>query len=344
MNIKRLISRHEFIIFVTIVSLSIAIGTINPNFYSARNFFGLARSVTIAGIFALGVLIVLISGDIDVSFVGIAVVSMYTTIDILSRAGYEGSMLLPFIMSAAIGLVLGLINAIFIAGFKLPTLIVSIGTLSMFTGFMLFFVGSNIYNQIELWDSISSFARASLITLDAGVGTASLHPSVLILLFFSILVVFVLRYTTLGRSIYAIGGDREAASRAGFSIVRTQVVIYGFVGLLSGIGGMVSGVLSRQANPFSIVGTELDIIAAVVLGGASIMGGRGSVIGTLLGVLLITMVNNSLILVGIPSEWQRLVVGLLILIGTGLPLLRAEMAKRHQLQTTQRTERQLAGD
>lgn len=344
MNIKRLVSRHEFIIFVTIVALSALIGAVNPNFFSARNFFGLARSVTIAGIFALGVLIVLISGDIDVSFVGIAVVSMYTTIDFLAKAGYEGGMLLPFVLAALIGLVLGLINAIFIAGFKLPTLIVSIGTLSMFTGFMLFFVGSDIYNQIELWDSVSTFARSSLVTLDAGTGTASLHPSVLILLVFSIFVAVVLRYTTLGRSIYAIGGDREAAARAGFNIARTQVIIYAFVGLLSGVGGMVSGVLSRQANPFSIVGTELDVIAAVVLGGASIMGGRGSVIGTLLGVLLITMVNNSLILLGIPSEWQRFVVGILILVGTGLPLLRAELAKRRQLQTAQLTERQLAGD
>jgi len=132
----------------------------------------------------------------------------------------------------------------------------------------------------------------------------------------------------LGRGIYAIGGDREAAERAGFNINRTQWIIYAFVGLNAGIGGMIVTALFRQANPFALVGTELEVIAAVVLGGAALTGGRGTVIGSLLGVILITMVNNSLILLGIPSDWQRLVVGFLILIGAGIPLLRARLTER----------------
>jgi len=132
----------------------------------------------------------------------------------------------------------------------------------------------------------------------------------------------------LGRSFYAMGGDRESAERAGFNILRTQLIIYGFAGLLSGIGGMIVGALFRQANPFSIVGTELDIIAAAVLGGASIAGGRGSVIGTLLGVVLITIAKNSLVLLGIPSEWQRVIVGFFILLGTAIPMVQSLVVQR----------------
>ena len=128
--------------------------------------------------------------------------------------------------------------------------------------------------------------------------------------------------------IYALGGAREAAERAGFNISRIQYFIYGFVGLLSGIAGMTYGSLNRQANPQDIVGTELDVIAAVVLGGATLTGGRGSVIGALLGVTLVTIMSNSLVLIGVPSEWRRVVTGLIIIIGTGIPAIQAQRNTR----------------
>lgn len=329
--LKKLTSRYEFIVALMLIGLSLLIGLINPNFFTVANAYQILRSATIMAIFAMGVLVVLISGGIDVSFTGIAIFAMYTTVSILVARNYEGGMLLPFVMAAAMGLVLGLLNAVFIALFKLPTFLVTLGTLSLFRGAMLFWVGSDYFNTAELPPGMIAYARAEIFvyTMPNG-GTTGLHPTIFILLFLALLVWFVLRYTILGRGMYAIGGDREAASRAGFNLVRTQFIIYAFVGLISGIGGMIVGTLFRQANPFSIVGTELDVIAATVLGGASIAGGRGSVIGTLLGVLLITMVNNNLVLLGIPSEWQKLFVGSLIIIGTGLPLLRAKIGEMRQ--------------
>jgi simple sugar transport system permease protein len=98
------------------------------------------------------------------------------------------------------------------------------------------------------------------------------------------------------------------------------------VGLLSGIAGMNFGALNRQANPQDIVGTELNVIAAVVLGGATLTGGRGTVVGTILGVTLVVIANNSLILIGIPPVWQRVVIGIIILIGTGLPAIQERRA------------------
>lgn len=325
---RQLFRKHEFFIGLILILISLTIGLINPRFFSLANAFSLLRSATIMGIFSMGVLVVLISGGIDVSFTGIAIFSMYTTVSILVARDFEGGMLLPFMISGLLGLILGLINGVIIGVFKLPTLIVTLGTLSLYRGAMLFFVGSNYYNQSELPVAINEFSRASVFTVETTSGRAGLHPTFFILVILGFIVWFVLKHTMLGRSFYAMGGDRESAERAGFNILHTQLIIYGFVGLLSGIGGMIVGALFRQANPFSIVGTELDVIAAAVLGGASIAGGRGSVFGTLLGVVLITIANNSLVLLGIPSEWQKVIVGFFILLGTAIPLVQSIAVQR----------------
>jgi simple sugar transport system permease protein len=129
----------------------------------------------------------------------------------------------------------------------------------------------------------------------------------------------------LGRSIFAMGGSREAAARIGINVVGLQYFVYGFVGVLSGLAGIIHASLARVANPFDLVGLELSVIAAVVLGGARLSGGYGTITGTLLGVALIVVINNSLIMLGIPSTWQNVVIGLLILLGTGGPALQARL-------------------
>ncbi len=312
-------SRIETLIGLTIIALCLLIGFLNPTFFTIGNFFDLLRSTIVIGIFAMGVLIVIISGGIDVSFTAIAVFSLYSTVKILLAVAPDAPIWVAFIIAALIGLGLGLINAFFIARFKLPTLIVTLGTLSMFHGFLLFAIGNQIIRDIP--PSMTAFARTNLVVVQLERGVANLHPAIFITLALAFLVWLLLDYTMLGRGIYALGGAREAAERAGFNISRIEYAIYSFVGLLSGIAGMTFGALNRQANPQDIVGTELNVIAAVVLGGAQLTGGRGTVLGTLLGVALVVIMNNSLILIGVPSVWQRVVIGLIILIGTGIPAI-----------------------
>ncbi|MGQ9904896.1 MAG: ABC transporter permease [Anaerolineae bacterium] len=328
--IKRLFTQQETLVALTLIGLCVIIGLINPVFWTAGNWFDLARSATVTGLFAIGVLIVLISGGVDVSFTAIAVFAMYTTTVILRGVGYTGGMALFFLLSGLIGVALGLINAFFIAKFRLPTLIVTLGTQSLFRGFLLFVIGSKIIRDIP--PGMADYSKAFLFTVtdERGV-TVGLHSAVLWLVVAAVVATILLRYTMLGRSIYALGGSREAAERAGFNIIRTQVFIYAFVGLLAGIAGMIYGGLNRQANSQDIVGQELDVIAATVLGGASILGGRGTVIGTLLGVLLVEVMSNSLILVGIPSIWQRVVIGAIIIIGTAVPVLRTLRSRQQRV-------------
>ena len=319
--------KTESIVAITIILLCIIVGIINPVFFTIANAFDLLRSTIVMGIFAMGVLLVIISGGIDVSFTAVAVFAMYTTTKLLNAYWVEAPIWVAFIMAAIIGLGLGFVNAFFISRFKLPTLIVTLGTLSMFHGFVLFAIGNGIIRNLP--PSFTAFARSTLIEVPLSNGGVSrLHPAIFLTVAAALLTWLLLDYTMLGRGVYALGGAREAAERAGFNLPRIQYFIYGTVGLLSGIAGITYAALGRQANPQDIVGSELNVIAAVVLGGAPLTGGRGTVLGTLLGVALVVIMNNSLILVGIPTTWQRVVLGVIIIIGTGVPALQAQRAQR----------------
>ena len=118
----------------------------------------------------------------------------------------------------------------------------------------------------------------------------------------------------MGRAVYAMGGSPAIAERLGYNLTRVYLFVFGYAGLLAGIAGIIHVSSTRIANPFDIVGTELDVIAAVILGGARITGGSGTVTGTLLGVLLVTLINSVLITLGIPTTWQKVIVGAFILV------------------------------
>ena len=320
--IGTLFRRTETLLALTIVILGIYIGSVSPVFLTVGNLFDLLRSSIVMGLFAMGTLIVIISGGIDVSFTALAVFAQYSTVKLMTLYMPEAPLWIIFTVASLIGLGLGMINAFFISRFRLPTLIVTLGTLSMFRGFLLFAIGNKIIREIP--PSMPAFARTSLFEVEMAAGVSRLHPGVIFTILAALLVWFLLDYTMLGRGIYALGGSREAAERAGFNISQIQYFIYGTVGFLAGL----AGILYASLNPQELVGSELNVIAAVVLGGANLTGGRGTVLGALLGVAMVVIMNNSLVLIGVPSEWQRVVIGLIILLGTGIPAIQARKARQ----------------
>jgi simple sugar transport system permease protein len=310
----------EGVIFLTTVFLCAAVGLINPIFLSAPNLLDLVRNSITTGLFALGVLIALLSGGIDVSFTAIAAVAMYGTVKLFVQLDPNAPLILIFLVGAAIGALLGTINGVLIAFFRLPTLIVTLGTLSLFRGFLLTFLGTR--HIVDLPNSMIDLSRTYLYRGRLPDGSLfSLPATTLVLVGVTILVAVLLRYTALGRFIYALGGGEVASSRLGIPVAGTKLFIYVLIGLIAGITGIVHSSQARVANPFDLVGSELNVIAAVVLGGARITGGRGGVFGTILGVSLVTIINNSLVLLNVSSVWDRFVVGVLIILGAGVPLL-----------------------
>jgi len=318
-------TRNETLIALVIVAFCTMTTLVDPNFLSLPTLFDLLRNSIVIGIFAIGVLVVLISGGIDVSFTAIAAFALYTTTLTLVQLGVYVPWWAAFALAMAIGAGLGLVNAVFIAGFRLPTLIVTLGTLSAIRGVLLTFVGSQLISNMP--PGLREFSRLFMLRGTTAEGYFYSLPWAFGALVLVVAVTwFILHRTMLGRSIFAVGGSTESARRIGVNVRATQVFVYAYVGGLSGLAGIIHASLARVANPFDLVGLELSVIAAVVLGGARLAGGYGTITGTLLGVVLIVLVNTSLILLGIPSTWQMVVIGALILIGTGVPAWQAKRA------------------
>ncbi len=303
------------IALVLLVAMGL-IGLVNPAFWDLANLFSLARSNVIIGIMALGVLSVMISGGIDVSFPAFAVAAMYLTIRAMLAWGWHG-VVAPFALAGAIGLALGLVNAFFVSTFGMIPLIVTLGTGALVRGALLGLVGTSQINIDRMPQELIDFGNLTLLSRIGPNGTHfGLSAMILLYLLAALLVHLFLTRTMLGRGVYALGSAPEAALRVGFNRTRVLFTVYGLAGALAGLAGLLHGSMIWLANPRDFVGLELDVIAAVVLGGASIFGGRGSVLGTLLGVFMLVMVANSLIIMHIDTTWQRIVVGGIIIAAT----------------------------
>lgn len=315
---------NELVLASIILVLVVVMCAVNPAFFSVHTLFSILRSALVPMVFALAVLFVIISGGIDVSFAAIGIFAAYTTVSLAQGGGLDFGLIGILAFAIVIGGALGFVNGIVIARFRLPTLIVTLATQGIFKGVLLAYIGSKYI--AELPDGISWLSTANLISVES---TRAYLPMLIVPVVLLVIgAAFLLRRTMFGRGIYAMGGDLEGARRAGFPVVRLQILLYVLVGAVAAIGGLIHVVLGRSANPQDLVGTELDVIAAVVLGGASIFGGRGTVTGTVLGVLLVQIINNSLILMGVPTAWQRAAVGFLLVIGVGIQAVMARRASR----------------
>jgi simple sugar transport system permease protein len=320
MNISTSIWKHETVVLLAVLFLSAIVGLVNPGFFSFFNMFSLLKNSTVIGLFAIGFFLVLVVGGLDVSFAAIGIVAMYGTVKLALAFFPEAPFLVLFVIAALIGAFLGAFNGVLVTSFRAPSLIVTLGTLSLYRGFLLYFVGTETIRQVP--KAMTEFNRANILTVTAENGAqVGLHASVAIFLAIVATTFVLLRYTTFGRSLYAVGGNPIAAQRMGINVAKIEAFAYCAAGTLAGIAGFLSAVRLRLANPQTLVGSELDVIAAAVLGGAAITGGKGSVIGVFLGVLLIVITNNSLIVLGVPATWQKVAIGALLLAAIGMPLL-----------------------
>ena len=313
LDLKRLFRHHETYVALAILILTVFITALNRNFLTLENILDILKSSSFIGIMAVGVLVVLISGGIDISFTAVATVGEYVMAVVITR--YTGNIVLAFLISMAIGLVLGLVNAQLIYRFNIPTIIVTIGTLNIFYGLLIVFSGGKWIYTLPAW--FSRIAEIRLFTF-TNAGGIPFGLSIVTVIWIVVVAVtaFILNYTTLGRSLYAVGGcgvDKSPAYRAGINVYKVQMFVYSFMGVVAGIAGVVQALLVQTVAPNSIVGKELNVIAAVVIGGASIAGGRGTMTGTLLGVILLAVLSNGLTLMRVPSYWYDVIIGLVIL-------------------------------
>lgn len=325
-----LLRANEFYLFGVIVVLALTIQVRSGQFFTANNLVDLANAMVVPGIFAVGAYLVLVSGGIDVSFPALASLSVYAVTRLLVDNDYQGSIIVPLLGVMVLGGILGAFNGLFTSRLAVPTLIITLGTANVFSGVMQGALKSVQITQLP--PAMERFGLASLFVArnpQSGL-TSSMPVSFLVLVAVVAGAFFLTRYTMFGRGIFAIGGDEAAAVRAGFKVRRIKFWLYVIVGVTASLGGLVRASMMGQMHPTNLLGMEILVIAAVVLGGTAITGGTGSLTGVMLGTLLIVMVQNSMILLGIPTFWQRFSLGLLIILGTGISAVQSTRRRRRQ--------------
>jgi len=320
-------STEVYLVGVLLV-LSVVLFLLNPKFATLENIFDVLRNNSFLGIVALGELVVLISGGIDVSFTAMATVAQYIMGVLITRYAVE-SVFLAFLIPIPIGIALGAFNAFLVNRTRVHPVIITISNLNVFYGLlMVISKGKWIYGFPA---PFRDFARLKVLTLVSEKGV-DYGLSIFTVVWFLVAVVtwLMLRYLPIGRKVYALGGNSEAARRAGFDIFRIQLFVYCYIGFLSGLAGFVHAELNQMIQPNAIVGRELDVLAAAILGGASVFGGAGSPLGVVLGVLFIAFIKNGLILMKASAYWHQVIMGFIIVLAATLSAYQQNLERKRR--------------
>lgn len=303
---------NEVGLIVGIFALYVVLGSTAPGFLSANNQLGLLRDAATVGIAAWGMTLVIVAGEIDIS-IGPAVA--FTSVLVAQLTSDLG---LPFPLAAVVTLAIaagwGALAGWLRARFNVPSFIATLGLWSALRG-----MGLWITNSLPVPlppDAVTTVLAGSIL----GIPT----PALVMLVSFGIFSV-VARRTRYGRSVYAMGGNAHAARLAGIPIGRIRILLFATTGLLSAITGVLLAARLASGNGGAASGLEFDVIAAVVIGGTALAGGRGTLFGTLLGVFFVTLIGNGLVLSGVNSQLQAVVRGGIIVIAV---IVNAAVAQR----------------
>jgi ribose transport system permease protein len=296
------------------ILICILFAVLNPNFLTANNLVNVIRQASINIVLAAGMTFVILTGGIDLS-VGSILGATAVVAVALSLSPTLGWSAVPLALLA--GLVMGAVNGLLIAYLDLPPFIVTLGSLTGLRGAAYLLAdGTTVINNDMPF---------------AWVGNAYLGPIPWLVVIALVVIVaswFVLKRTVLGVRIYAVGGNMQAARLTGIKVAGILIFVYAVSGFLSAIGGVMSAARLYSANGILGTGYELDAIAAVILGGTSFVGGIGSIFGTLVGALIIAVLNNGLTLMGVSYFWQLVVKGLVIIIAVTVDKLRTSASAR----------------
>jgi simple sugar transport system permease protein len=271
------------------VTLCLALSIATDSFLTLQNLFDLLTSNAFVGVLCAGLLVVLVSGGIDISFTATATVAQYVSMTV--ALAYGGNWLTVFAVACGVGILCGFINAVLIHKFKIQSIIVTIATLNVFYGILIFVTGGDYIYSLPDWFS----AGITWFEFERDLIPYYLNFQMVTLVAVFVLTWFLLNRTSTGRQIYAMGGNPDASQRLGFNLFRLNLIVYGYMGFVAGCAALVHAQLSQSVAPTVLVGKELDVLAAVVLGGASLTGGVGTVLGTVLGLMLLAIMQNGLV-------------------------------------------------
>lgn len=280
----------------------IIISFMSPSFLTATNIFNVLRQVSISALIAFGMTFVILTGGIDLS-----VGSTLALTGAISAGLLAGGMdpFLAMLIGLLLGAVLGAVNGFIIAKGKVAPFIATLATMTIYRGLTLVYTDGKPVSGLGDSLTFQMFGKGYFLGIPV--------PVITMLIAFLVLY-FILRKTTFGRRVYAIGGNEEASRLSGINVDRITIAVYSLTGMLAALSALILTSRLNSAQPTAGQSYELDAIAAVVLGGTSSTGGRGWIFGTLVGALIIGVLNNGLNLIGVSSFFQQVVKGVVILI------------------------------
>lgn len=297
---------------VGLIALCVALFIATPAFLTVSNVINIGIQASVVAILAFGMTFVIVTAGIDLSVGSVAALGAMVSAYSFSTLHLPGP--LTLLIGLGMGALAGAISGIAIAYGKLPAFIATLAMMSVARGITLV-----ISNGTPIPTSPSvSFMGATV---------GGIPVPILTMLLAGAVCWFVLSRTVLGRTMYAIGGNEEAARLSGLPVKKTLVVVYALSGLFAGLAGMVLAGRLSSAGPQAGLGYELDAIAAVVIGGASLAGGSGKATGTLVGAILLAVIRNGLNILNVSSFWQQVVIGLVIALAVGFDVFRRKQTR-----------------
>ncbi|WP_085522991.1 ABC transporter permease [Tuberibacillus sp. Marseille-P3662] len=301
---KAFLKQKEVSILAIIILISIILTVVNPVFLTMGNILDIIEGNVVIGILAIGMTLIIITSDIDVS---VAALTTAVAVIIGNLFAYLPdswiSVVILFLVAPLCGLVLGFINGFLVSKIEIPAIVVTLGTLNIMSGIVLYITNGRYLNSTNFPDAFLAFAGFKLLGI----------PILIYLLaIVAIATWYILKHTQIGRSILAVGGNTQSSVRVGIDYKKVKLFVFSYMGFLAGIAAIAQTTYTKAVDPNGLAGLELTVIAAVVVGGANIHGGSGSIHGTLLGVLLLAIVENGMILAHINTYWQKVVTGAII--------------------------------
>ena len=293
---------EKIIPFIGLILLVVVISVLNTAFLDLSNLLNLLRQVSINGLIAFGMTFVILTGGIDLSVGSILALSSAFTA-ILITSGLDP--IVALIVGVLGGFLLGVFNGVLVTFGSMAPFIATLATMTIFRGLTLVITDGNPITDLGDSYLFQLFGKGYFFGIPV--------PAVTMIIVFIVLAI-ILQKTTFGRHTYAIGGNEVASKISGIKVNKVKILIYGISGLMSALAGAILTSRLNSAQPTAGTSYELDAIAAVVLGGTSLTGGKGRIVGTLIGVLIIGVLNNGLNLLGVSSFYQQVVKGIVLLI------------------------------
>jgi len=321
---RRLIARPEFGPFVLLVVELVVFWSINHDFLSLLNISNTLAFTVELGLIALAMTLLMTSGEFDLSVgsvFGLSPVLMWTLFN-----GGMTSLEVAFAIAMIVAALIGLVSGLFVTRFKIPSFLVTLGMLLVARGTALFI--TNGFPQ-RTWSAGGQWL-AEVLVGDFYIGSFRVYMSLFWFAGAAIVLGYVLTQTKVGNWIQASGGNASAASARGVKVNRTKINLFVLSATMAAFAGIISSIRTSAANPNSGTGYELEVIAMVVIGGTALTGGRGTIIGTVLGIFILRVMRNGIVLIGVPGLAYNIFIGAIIL---GMMVLHYGLERRHQAGT-----------